>query len=146
MIKIRLFLLLIILSFFGILSCTVNDGTGLILLNNSSNSDITNIKIGGITISGYLPQGQKYDYWYFNTLTGTLTGGSVASNVIYYISGNQGDTLISLSGSQIDNFQFKKDYEYEIDVIALNGNNFFCIHGGLKPGDNTLNNIDNPSN
>jgi len=142
--KNSILILIVLLLFVLFTSCTVNSSTGLLTITNSTNYDITSIKIGNITLDSYLPQGQTYNFWYYSILSGQLTGGSVVNDVIYYLSGREGDTMVSYGGSQIKEIDFKVDYQYKIDIIEENSQNYFCIHGGLKPGDNTLDNVDNP--
>src|SRR4030042_2550805 len=72
-----LFILLIFLFFIS--ACSVNEYTALIRVENSSNIDITNLKIGETLITGYLKKGAVYDYWSITQFSGIVSVNGVKS-------------------------------------------------------------------
>ena len=68
----------IILIFFS--SCTVNDSTGLIRVENHTSIELKNVKIGNTLIASYVAPGNYVDYWYFITLKGKITTEGVEVN------------------------------------------------------------------
>ena len=127
----KIYLLLIITLTILSITCTVNQSTGLIVLTNLTENDVSNVKIGSTTITGYISRGAKVDYWYYTVLTGKLTGTGVVKNVYYY---NLGDNQGTLSSDE-DSLEFELNHEYKIDIIKKNDKNYFFLHGGVQPGD-----------
>lgn len=97
-------------------SCTVNDTTGLLVITNLSNSDVTNIRIGNTTLTSYLSSGSKLDYWYYTPLTGQLSATGAA---------NKYDVT------------FKLNYEYKIEILEKNDKNLFSVGYGKEKGTDT---------
>ena len=127
----KIYLLIIISLTILFLTCTVNQNTGLIVLTNLTENDISNVKIGEVTITCYITRGAKVDYWYSTPLTGKLTASGVVTNVYYYnLDDNQGT-----SSSNEDSAEFLVNYEYKIDIIQKGNKNYFFLHGGVQPGD-----------
>jgi hypothetical protein len=127
----KIYLLIIITLTILVFTCTVNQNTGLIVLSNLTNEDISNVKIGSTTLTCYLSRGAKVDYWYYTPLTGKLTGGGVVSNRYFYnLNDNEGT-----QSADEDSLEFKLNYEYKIDVIHKDDKNYFYIHGGVQPGE-----------
>lgn len=54
-------------------TCTVNDSTGLIKVENMTHLDLTNVKIGNTSIAWYVAGGGYSNYWYYSTISGKLT-------------------------------------------------------------------------
>ena len=54
-------------------SCTVNDSTGLIKIENYTYLDLKNVKIGNTSIAWYVAGGGYANYWYYQTISGELT-------------------------------------------------------------------------
>lgn len=127
----KFFLIILIITSFLFLTCTVNQNTGLIVLTNLTGNDISNVKVGTTSITGYISRGAKVDYWYYSTLSGKLTGAGVVKNqYLYNLEDNQG----TLSDDE-DSLEFKLNYEYKIDIIEKDNKNYFYIHCGVSPGD-----------
>ncbi len=72
--------ILIILLFF--LSCTVNDYTGLIRVENHTEEDLKNVYIGSTLITSYVAPGNYVDYWYSWEINGKITTEGVDVNDI----------------------------------------------------------------
>lgn len=70
----------IILLFF--LSCTVNDYTGLIRVENHTDTDLKNVYIGSTLITSYVAPGNYVDYWYSLEITGKISTEGVEVNDI----------------------------------------------------------------
>ena len=114
-------------AFFGVMifivllfvSCTVNDTTGLLVITNLSNSDVTNIKVGNTTLTSYLSSGSKLDYWYYTPLAGEISATGVA---------NKYDVT------------FKLNYEYKIEILEKDERNLFNISSdcGRQKGSDKL--------
>ncbi|MBN2545850.1 MAG: hypothetical protein JXB50_08640 [Spirochaetes bacterium] len=73
----KLTIMLTLLTIF--FSCSVNEYTALIRVENSSSTDITNLKIGGTLITGYLKKGAVYDYWSLTQFSGIVAVSGVDS-------------------------------------------------------------------
>lgn len=54
-------------------SCTVNEQTGLIQINNLTNLTLTDIYIGNTLIAFRVGPGVQYDYWVLSSFTGELS-------------------------------------------------------------------------
>ncbi len=67
----NLTVMLIFLIFFS--SCTVNEYTSLIRIENTGSTNITNLKIGKTLITAYLQKGAVYDYWSTTQFSGIVT-------------------------------------------------------------------------
>ena len=73
-------LMIFILITFMFSSCTVNEVTGLIKIENFTDQDLTNVKIGNTLLAIKVPSGGYFDYWYFNELKGNITSDSIKTN------------------------------------------------------------------
>lgn len=73
-----LIVILLILLFF--LSCTVNDFTGLIKVENHTDTELRNVKIGDTLITSYVAPGNYVDYWFAYTISGKITTEGVEVN------------------------------------------------------------------
>ena len=94
--------------------CVIDDSTGLIVLTNLTQNDFTNIEVGNRVLSYYIASGAKIDYWYFNDLSGELTGTGVVNSY---------------------NVTFKVSYEYKMEIRENDGHNYFrLLHEGIKFG------------
>lgn len=56
-----------------IFTCTVNDSTGLIKVENSTHLTLKNVKIGNTSIAWYVAGGGYSNYWFYQPITGELT-------------------------------------------------------------------------
>ena len=65
------FIIILLLIFF--FTCTVNDNTGLIKIENYTHIDLKNVKIGDTSIAWYVAGGGYVNYWYYKSITGKLT-------------------------------------------------------------------------
>ncbi len=128
--KIYLMILILFLIFF-LSTCTVNESTGLIVITNLTENDVSNVKVGEVTLTSYISRGAKVDYWYYSLLSGKLTAAGVVKNVYYYNLGDNEGT----GSMDVDSLEFEVNHEYKIDIIAKDGKNYFFIHGGVQPGD-----------
>lgn len=122
-----LFVVLMITFF----NCTVSNNTGLLVLSNLTESDISNVKIGSTLITAYISRGGKVDYWYSTPVTGKLTASGVVNNRYLY---NLNDGEGNLSTDE-DELEFKLNHEYKIDIVYKDDKNYFFIHGGIEPGE-----------
>jgi regulatory protein YycI of two-component signal transduction system YycFG len=117
---------LILLLIFS--TCQVNENTGLITINNTTNNDISSIKIGNTMISCYLSKGSKVDYWFYYVLTGSITGSGMSKAII--VEEDTADETRDPGTSLV----FKLNHQYKIDIIDYNNQNWFYIYSGTKVG------------
>lgn len=75
-----LFIILLILLF--VFSCTVNETTALIRLENTSAVEAKNIKIGNTTLIWSLSKGAVYDYWTCSAFEGVLSIEGIDSSYL----------------------------------------------------------------
>ncbi len=59
--------------FLAFLTCTVNDSTGLIKVENTTHLGLSNVKIGNTSIAWYVAAGGYSNYWFYQPISGTLT-------------------------------------------------------------------------
>lgn len=71
--KVLFYLSSITLLFLLLAGCTVNSTTGKITINNTTNTAVTNIKIGNTLIALNVNPGASYDYYYYADITGKLS-------------------------------------------------------------------------
>ena len=72
-------------------SCTVNESTSCLTIQNKSNTTVTNIKIGDTIISSYLAPGAQTAYYFsYNDIEGELTAnGAISGKYIWELPGNK---------------------------------------------------------
>jgi hypothetical protein len=58
--------------------CTVNDKTGLILVQNKTLGPLYNVKVGDKLITGFVASGSSVSYWYYEDVKGKLTVDSLS--------------------------------------------------------------------
>ena len=117
----------IIAVFIMLISCSVNENTGLIVISNLTMSDISPVKVGNTYLVSYLKRGAKYDYWFYSTLSGKLSGGSVVQVILY----DDGETVETRDERDME---FKVGYEYKIDIVEKDDKNWFYVYEGEKSG------------
>ncbi|OHD12755.1 MAG: hypothetical protein A2086_07185 [Spirochaetes bacterium GWD1_27_9] len=139
----KIIVLLLVLS---LLSCAINENTGLISIRNSSSSSI-NISIG--SYKAYVSAGGTYDYWFYNPFSCSV---SADGNSHVYIASYYNDVLGDVFYNETISASFKTNYKYEIDVIGLNLTDYYStnkfyqlvyINQGVKNGGNGLREKDN---
>ena len=120
-------LLTILISLFAFNNCVVNNGTGLIVIQNTCDKGISNIKIGRIYI-GYLHQGANYNLWYCCNITGKLSADGI--DVF------QASSSVNTPYIEDANCTFKTNYFYEIIIIKDNTDDSYKMSAsyGVKPG------------
>ena len=69
-----LFLTIIITIFF---SCTVNENTGLIKVENHTKKELKNVYVGKTLITRSVAAGEDYYYWYFDTISGKVESENI---------------------------------------------------------------------
>ncbi len=62
-------------------SCSVTDQSGIIMINNYSDSVINNIKIGDTIIACSVLPGCRTDYYYYSALDGSLTADNCITGI-----------------------------------------------------------------
>ena len=73
----KIFAILMMIFLFLFLTCTVNNKTGLINIDNRTDLPIRNLKIGNTLIALYLAAGGTYEYWFYSAINGNLTCDSI---------------------------------------------------------------------
>ena len=63
-------IIILLIIFF---TCTVDESTGLIKVENGTYLDLKNVKIGNTSIVWYVAGGGYANYWYYKTISGVLT-------------------------------------------------------------------------
>ncbi len=106
----------LLLFAFLINSCSVNSTTGLITIENRTNSFLTNVRVGDTLVALSLAPGAKYDYYYYQTIQGKLTTFGVAINddVFFDLNGN-GQKDPGEAMSEVT-FRFKPNYWIKISA------------------------------
>jgi hypothetical protein len=90
--------------------CMVNTNTGLITIENRTNTALQNVYVGNYLVSLYLAPGCKSEFYYYGTISGLLsTSGVNIDNSAYFdLNGNslkdQGEGIGEV------NFSFKTSY------------------------------------
>lgn len=74
--KIIIFII-ILLAFLFFLSCTVNDFTGLIRVENHTDADLKNVYIGTTLITNLVSPGNYVDYWYSWKIAGEISAENI---------------------------------------------------------------------
>jgi hypothetical protein len=118
-------LLALLAIIFTVAGCAVNTTTGLISIENTSDKDISNIKIG-TTYVGFIAKGAKYDLYYTSAVTGTMS----ATGIDNY-SGHNGVTMI-----KDPNLNFKLNYWYTLYLSKSSSDNTYGMNAmyGFKVG------------
>jgi hypothetical protein len=71
--NLKLFLLFSVVILTILLSCSVNSRTGVITINNQTDTPIYTVRVGGTLLALYVAPGSKVDYWLYNPIAGQLT-------------------------------------------------------------------------
>lgn len=111
--KINIFILFIVCFLSLIMTtCTVNEYTALIRVDNMGANAVTNLKIGDTLIVGYLQKGAVYDYWAVSRFEGMVSLEGVDSSYsedlylkiepqweynIYIVANEDGDDVWSVA-------------------------------------------------
>lgn len=114
--------LLIFASAFILLSCTVNDETGLVVISNfSSNERTVELSLTDRS-SVFIGRGGKYDYWFYKPQQGNI---SVQGAELTLVANGYNEVSGKNSYNRdVNSCTFKQGYRYEIKLV-----NFF-----LQPG------------
>lgn len=120
-----------------LLSCTVNQNTGLIRISNHSGSDVTNFKLGETTIFFILKSGAVYDYWFTSTQKGTFYAKEVDSfkGKKFAEDSYSKKSYIILIDDPV--CIFKTNYQYTIDIVDDDNDIIAYINPGYSPGETT---------
>ena len=119
-----LFSLLVLMT-----GCAVNNSTGLLILLNTSDKDIHNLKIGN-TYLGFLGQGESYEYWYYSPIEGDVS----TNDIDFFLAETAPDTF-----SNTSHYKLKLDYSYEIKIycIEVTGDYYYLeLKRGTKSEEN----------
>lgn len=142
----RIYIALLLLLLF-LVSCTVDEERGLVVISNSSSSEATlDLRVSNnktITVG----RGVKYDLWLFKAESGTISCSS-AENVL--IASGYNDISGKHTYSDNDNCTFKPGYRYEIKMVNFflppgyenfSGSNklFVVVEPGIKVGGDSTN-------
>ena len=114
----RLIFLITILSIL-FLSCSVDKYTGLLTIKNQTDSGISSIKIGDTIITFYIGPGAKYDYYFYTTISGSLTAAEAESG--YYDNSLEDEVL--LDGT----YTLKTNNWYSLLIRRENKKNYMKI-------------------
>ncbi len=89
--KLYLIIFLITILTFIHFSCTVNESTSCLTIQNKSNTTVTNIKIGNTIVSSYLAPGAQTAFYFSNyTIEGELSAnGAYSGRYIWELPGNK---------------------------------------------------------
>ena len=135
--KMKYYLLSIIILFMISVGCSVNNSTGLISVSNHSTTASINVSLQStLTI---LSSGAKADYWFYNDLSGKI----VISRVDEIMVAKEYDPLNGTIQYSNDNeCKFKLGYRYEIRITKITISNDYIydslliayIEPGIQPG------------
>lgn len=89
-----IFIIIIVVSVFILSQCTVSTTCGVVTFYNMTGDPISNIKLGGKSISTYMSPGAKTDIWYYENISGYLSA-------------------IDMERSEVK-YKFRTNYEYQV--------------------------------
>ncbi len=121
-------ILAIVLFYAG---CTVNEQTGVIMINNMTGDTINNISIGETVLSYSIPAGSKYDYYYTGNLSGSLKAEDCTTG--FY----DGSSIIEYKGT----FSLVTGFWITIEITKEDNNFMIMITNAKKDGYDQYQNV-----
>jgi|GEM_PF-2150804 len=129
--KYKIIIILFTILYLG--SCTVNETTSKITINNKSDIWVSNIKIGNTIICSLIGPGNSYEYYFTNELSGSLSGNDViparytnqySRNKYTAVEKSDGTFTLSPAGYYFDCDIFIRDDKYYIALGVDNKNGY----------------------